>query len=78
MTMELKTPGDDLTRGLEQVAEALAFGYNRAAIVTTLRRAKRANPSDTPLFTLFTPFTVYGTQTGVVHLGNLKEYPPKD
>jgi len=45
MALELKTPGDDLTRGLGQVAEALAFGYNRAAIVTTLKRAKRTKPA---------------------------------
>ena len=43
--MELKTPGDDLTRGLGQVAEAFAFGYTRAAVVTTLMRARRANPA---------------------------------
>jgi hypothetical protein len=43
MALELKAPGDDLTRGLGQAAEALAFGYERAAIVTTLKRAQRAN-----------------------------------
>jgi len=45
MALEIKTPGDDLTRGLGQVGEALAFGYDRAAIVTSLKRAKRANPA---------------------------------
>ena len=45
MALEIKTPGDDLTRGLGQAAEALAFGYERVAIVTTLERAKCANPA---------------------------------
>jgi hypothetical protein len=45
MALELKTPSDDLTRGLGQVTEALAFGYKRAAVITTLKRAKRANPT---------------------------------
>jgi hypothetical protein len=45
MALEIKTPRDDLTRGLGQVAEALAFGYRTAAVVTTLRRAKRTNPT---------------------------------
>jgi len=45
MALELKTSSDDLTRGLGQVAEALAFGYKTAAIITTLRRAKRTNPA---------------------------------
>jgi hypothetical protein len=40
MALELKTPGDDLTRGLGQVAEALAFGYKACALVTTLRKTK--------------------------------------
>jgi len=43
MALEIKTPGDDLTRGLGQLAEALVFGYKACALVTTLRKAKRVN-----------------------------------
>jgi hypothetical protein len=41
MALEIKTPGDDITRGIGQLAEALAYGYNQVALVTTLRTAKR-------------------------------------
>jgi hypothetical protein len=41
MAVEIKTPGDDLTRGLGQLAEASVFGYKTCALVTTLRKAKR-------------------------------------
>ena len=40
MALELKTPRDDITRGLGQLAEAVAYGYNREVLVTTLRAAK--------------------------------------
>ena len=40
MALELKTPRDDVTRGIGQLAEALAYGYDRAAMVTTLRAAR--------------------------------------
>jgi hypothetical protein len=40
MALELKTPQDDITRGIGQLAEALSYGYNQAALVTTLRAAK--------------------------------------
>ena len=43
MTIELKTPRDDVTRGIGQLAEALAFGYDKAALVTTLNKAKKIN-----------------------------------
>jgi hypothetical protein len=43
MALEIKTPNDDLTRGLGQLAEAVAFGYKACALVTTLRRAKRVH-----------------------------------
>lgn len=43
MALELKTPGDDLTRGLGQLAEASVFGYKACALVTTLRKAKRVD-----------------------------------
>ncbi len=40
MGLELKTPNDDITRGIGQLSEALAYGYSRAALVTTLHNAK--------------------------------------
>ncbi len=40
MALELKTLRDDITRGIGQLAEALAYGYNCAAMVTTQRNAK--------------------------------------
>ena len=39
MALELKTPKDDITRGVGQLAEALAYGYDQVALVTTLRNA---------------------------------------
>src|SRR5208337_3720201 len=44
MALELKTPRDDITRGIGQLAEALAYGYNYVAMVTTLRNAKAIDP----------------------------------
>jgi len=41
IAIEIKTPSDDLARGLGQLAEALASGYRQAVLVTTLRKAKR-------------------------------------
>jgi hypothetical protein len=38
-----KTPRDDVTRGLGQLTEAIAFGYDKAALVTTLRKAEKIN-----------------------------------
>jgi hypothetical protein len=43
IALEIKTPGDDVTRGLGQLTEALAFGYDKAVLVTTLNKAKRIN-----------------------------------
>lgn len=45
MALELKTPRDDITRGIGQLTEALAYGYNQVALVTTLRNAKRIDPA---------------------------------
>jgi hypothetical protein len=45
MALELKTPRDDITRGIGQLAEALAYGYNQVALVTTLRAARRIDPA---------------------------------
>jgi hypothetical protein len=44
MALELKTPKDDVTRGLGQLAEALAYGYTSAVLVTTMRSAKKDRP----------------------------------
>jgi hypothetical protein len=41
MALEIKTPGDDITRGIGQLTEALAYGYNQVALVTTLRTARK-------------------------------------
>src|SRR5208283_1070211 len=43
IALEIKTPRDDVTRALGQLTEALAFGYDRAALVTTLNKAKKIN-----------------------------------
>lgn len=47
MALELKTPRDDITRGIGQLAEALAYGYNYVAMVTTSRKA---NDIDSKVF----------------------------
>jgi len=41
IAIEVKSPRDDIIRGIGQCFEALAAGYNRAALVTTLRVAKK-------------------------------------
>jgi len=41
IAIEIKTPGDDIVRGIGQLTEAIAFGYNKAVLVTTLRNAKK-------------------------------------
>jgi hypothetical protein len=41
MAIELKTPRDDITRGIGQLAVALAYGYDQAALITTLQHARR-------------------------------------
>jgi hypothetical protein len=41
IAIEVKSPRDDIIRGIGQCCEALAAGYNRAALVTTLRMAKK-------------------------------------
>jgi len=41
MALEIKTPNDDIVRGLGQLAEALAHGYDSAILVTTIRKTKR-------------------------------------
>jgi len=43
IAIEVKTPNDDVVRGVGQIAEASAFGYNQVVLVTTLRNAKKIN-----------------------------------
>ena len=50
MALELKTPRDDITRGIGQLAEALAYGYDKAAMITTARAARHI---DTKVFEKF-------------------------
>jgi hypothetical protein len=45
MALEIKTKHDDVIRGLGQLSEALAHGYNSAALVVSLRHAKKLNPT---------------------------------
>jgi len=49
IAIEIKTPSDDLARGIGQLAEALASGYDQAALVTTLKRAKQIG---SPIFNI--------------------------
>lgn len=39
--IEVKSPRDDIIRGVGQCFEAICAGYNRAVLVTTLRVARR-------------------------------------
>jgi len=41
IAIEVKSPRDDIVRGVGQCFEALAAGYTRTVLVTTLRVAKR-------------------------------------
>jgi hypothetical protein len=41
IAIEVKSPSDDIIRGIGQCAEALAAGYSRAVLVTTLRVGKK-------------------------------------
>jgi len=41
IAIEVKSPSADIIRGVGQCAEALAAGYSRAVLVTTLRVAKK-------------------------------------
>jgi len=41
IAIEVKTITDDVVRGIGQLAEASAFGYNQVVLVTTLRNAKK-------------------------------------
>jgi len=41
MTLEIKSGHDDVIRGLGQLSAALAHGYNSAALIVSLRHAKK-------------------------------------
>ena len=41
IAIEVKSPRDDIVRGVGQCFEALAAGHNRAVLVTTLRVARK-------------------------------------
>jgi hypothetical protein len=45
MALEIKSGHDDVVRGLGQLSEALAHGYSSAALVVSLRHAKKLNPT---------------------------------
>ena len=44
MALEIKSSKDDVIRGIGQCVEALAEGYQSAALVTSSQRAKRIKP----------------------------------
>jgi len=41
IAIEVKSPRDDMVRGIGQCYEALTAGYSRAVLVTTLRAARK-------------------------------------
>jgi hypothetical protein len=41
IAIEIKSPSDDIVRGIGQCYEAVCAGYNRAVLVTTLRVARK-------------------------------------
>ena len=41
IAIEIKSPSDDVVRGIGQCYEAVCAGYNRAVLVTTLRIARK-------------------------------------
>ena len=41
IAIEVKSPRDDIVRGVGQCYEAVAAGYSRAVLITTLRVAKK-------------------------------------
>jgi len=44
MALEIKSTSDDVVRGIGQLTEALAHGYQSAAMVTSLRHARKIKP----------------------------------
>ena len=45
IALEIKSGHDDVIRGIGQLSEALACGYTTAALVTSVRHAKRIKPT---------------------------------
>jgi len=45
MALEIKSGHDDVIRGLGQLSAALAHGYNSAALIVSLRHAKKLAPT---------------------------------
>jgi len=45
IAIEIKTPRDDLARGIGQLAEAISFNYDKAVLVTTLKNTKTIDDS---------------------------------
>ena len=45
IALEIKSGHDDVIRGLGQLSAALAHGYSSAALVVSLRHAKKLNPT---------------------------------
>jgi hypothetical protein len=45
MALEIKSGLNDVIRGLGQLSAALAHGYSSAALVVSLRHAKKLNPA---------------------------------
>ena len=43
MALEIKSGHDDVIRGLGQLLEALAQGYNSTALIVSMRHARRLN-----------------------------------
>jgi len=43
IAIEIKTAHDDISRGLGQLAESMAYRYSKAVLVTTIRRAKKVD-----------------------------------
>jgi hypothetical protein len=52
IAIEVKTYSDDVVRGLGQLCEALAFGYDKAFLVTTIRKAKKIDKATFKYFGL--------------------------
>ena len=45
IAIEIKTPRDDLARGIGQLAEAISFNYGKAVLITTLRNTRTIDDS---------------------------------
>lgn len=45
IALEIKSGHDDVIRGLGQLSAALSHGYSSAALVVSLRHAKKLNPT---------------------------------